>query len=430
MACAAFTLALLPLAGATVTPEALRPAGRARTVVAVPTPVTYSMASRSGARAAVVGEEPAARSAFGVEMSSSKGTRLWTASALSSHDLPLAAEHAYRRAARQIAETDPGCGLPWTLLAGIGRVESDHGRYDGARLGTNGVSRPQIIGVRLDGRGPVAAIRDTDNGRWDHDRVWDRAVGPMQFIPSTWRTVARDGDGDGRSSPNDLHDATLAAAAYLCSGYGSVLGEAAMSAAVYRYNQDDYYVALVLAFERGYRTGVFVMPPPPTVEGETEDGATKGHRRHRTGGGSAGGPGGSGGAGAADGAKVGTSTKPAGSSSSDQKPAPTPSPSPSPKPSPKPTPQPGPEPAPETEPTAVTAVFDTCAGGHCLGGTLLDLGQASDPVAEAGGDYNKDGVVGTNGEELEPLLGTEVTMVVLKETGVAEVYSINGVPLA
>ena len=155
-----------------------------------------------------------------VRVSGPKGTRVWTASAMADHGLPLAAAQAYRSAARQTAVTDPACQAPWTLLAGIGRVESDHGRYGGSRLGADGVSRPLIIGVQLNGAGPVAAIRDTDDGRYDGDRVWDRAVGPMQFIPSTWAGAARDGDGDGRRSPNDLDDAALAAAGYLC-GSGS-----------------------------------------------------------------------------------------------------------------------------------------------------------------------------------------------------------------
>ena len=113
--------------------------------------------------------------------------------------------------------------MPWTLLAGIGRVESDHGRYGGSELGTDGLPRPAIVGIALNGVGPVAAIADTDNGRWDGDKVWDRAVGPMQFIPSTWQYAGRDGDGDGVENPNDLDDAALAAADYLCPSSGSVL---------------------------------------------------------------------------------------------------------------------------------------------------------------------------------------------------------------
>ena len=196
-----------------------------------------------------------------VKVTSPKGTRTWSASSLADNGLPSAARRAYERAAQAMGSIDPACQLPWTLLAGVGRVESDHGRYGGSVLGENGVSHPLIIGVALNGVGPVAAIRDTDDGLLDKDKVWDRAVGPMQFIPSTWAGAARDGDGDGVESPNDIDDAALAAAAYLCSGSGSVLGESAMSAAIFRYNASEEYVALVMAMEEGYRTGVFIMPP-------------------------------------------------------------------------------------------------------------------------------------------------------------------------
>ncbi len=201
-----------------------------------------------------------------VEVSSPKGTRTWSASSLADNGLPSAARRAYERAAQAMGSIDPACQLPWTLLAGVGRVESDHGRYGGSVLGENGVSHPLIIGVALNGVGPVAAIHDTDDGLLDKDKVWDRAVGPMQFIPSTWAGAARDGDGDGVESPNDIDDAALAAAAYLCSGSGSVLGESAMRAAIYRYNASEEYVALVMAMEEGYRTGVFIMPPSVVAE--------------------------------------------------------------------------------------------------------------------------------------------------------------------
>ena len=206
-----------------------------------------------------------------ITLSSAKGSRVWTASALAEHDLPSAAVRAYKSAASSVDATDPGCRLHWTLLAGIGRVESDHGRYGGSVLGSDGVPRPAILGVALDGKGPVAAIRDTDDGALDGDTVWDRAMGPMQFIPSTWDGGAgRDGDGDGTRSPNDLDDASLAAAAYLCSAGGDLGDKAAERNAVFRYNPSDYYVALVTAFARGYRTGVFVIPSPDVSPGATE----------------------------------------------------------------------------------------------------------------------------------------------------------------
>ena len=124
------------------------------------------------------------------EKKSARGDRFVQVSATGSNDVPEAALRAYRNAEHGLASTRPGCDLPWTLLAAIGRVESDHGRYAGSQLGSDGVSRPAILGLRLDGAGPVAAIRDTDNGKLDGDKLWDRAVGQMQFIPSTWAMVS------------------------------------------------------------------------------------------------------------------------------------------------------------------------------------------------------------------------------------------------
>ena len=218
-----------------------------------------------------------------IAVSSSKGSHVWTASALAEHDLPSAAMRAYKNAASNIDAAVPGCHLGWTLLAGVGRVESDHGRFGGSVLGNDGVPRPAIVGVPLNGKGPVAAIHDTDGGSFDGDKVWDRAVGPMQFIPSTWNGGAgRDGDGDGKKSPNDLDDASLAAAAYLCNGGGNLADDTAVKSAVFRYNPSDYYVALVTAFARGYRTGVFVIPSPdlpPTADDAAKKTAAKAKAR-------------------------------------------------------------------------------------------------------------------------------------------------------
>jgi len=344
-----------------------------------------------------------------LKVSGPKGTRVWTASAMSDHNVPAAANRAYRSAARTMAGIDPYCQLPWTLLAGIGRVESDHGRYGGSTLAIDGVSHPLIIGVQLDGQGPVAAIRDTDDGKLDKDKVWDRAVGPMQFIPSTWVGAARDGDGDGVESPNDLDDAALAAATYLCSGSGSVLGDVAMSAAIYRYNQDDYYVALVKAFERGYRTGVFIMPPPPAPE-EPDRNKKKKRAAERD------------------------RSRP----TSDRPTAPRPSgsntgPSPAPKPSgstPTPTPRPTPTPTP-TAPklTSVKGIFQACEtpSKWCLGTTPLDLGDVV-LDATAADDFDASGTTGTITDEFSGLStkGEVILLVELKSGGIAVVYVIDG----
>jgi membrane-bound lytic murein transglycosylase B len=202
-----------------------------------------------------------------ISLSSIKGRHTWSASALAGHDLPSAAMRAYQHAAARTDAARPACHLPWTLLAGIGRVESDHGRYGGSVLGADGVPRPAIVGVALNGVGAVAAVVDSDRGRFDGDRVWDRAVGPMQFLPSTWHDAGMDGDGDGVSSPNDIDDASLAAAAYLCGSGRDLSRPADLRAAIFSYNPSDYYVARVSAFSDGYRTGTFVIPSPAVAAG-------------------------------------------------------------------------------------------------------------------------------------------------------------------
>jgi hypothetical protein len=261
---------------------------------------------------------------------SAKGADLSQISAVGSYDVPEAALRAYRNAARSVARTEPGCQMPWTLLAGIGRVESDHGRYGGSVLDSQGVSHPAIRGVALNGVGPVAAIPDSDDGRFDKDTVWDRAVGPMQFIPGTWRWAGRDGDGDGIATPNDLDDAALAAAAYLCPSSGSVLPESSMRASILRYNHSDYYVDLVMAFERGFRTGVFVIPAPPPPPETGEPARDEKPKRKRE-----------------DDAKPGAKApKP----SKDPKPKPSKDPKPKPSKDPKPKPPKDPKPKPPRDP--------------------------------------------------------------------------------
>lgn len=139
-------------------------------------------------------------------------------------------------------------GLPWQVLAGIGKVESDHGRFGGAEIGIDGMVRPPIIGIALDGRAGTAAIRDTDQGRLDGDAVWDRAVGPFQFIPSSWTIFGQDGNGDGLRDPQNVFDAVPAAVAHLCPA-GTVTD---VEAAILGYNHSLAYVAQVLEWAALY----------------------------------------------------------------------------------------------------------------------------------------------------------------------------------
>ena len=181
-------------------------------------------------------------------------------SALAANGIPQVALNAYRIAAARINQSLPGCGIDWSLIAAIGRVESDHGQFAGAALRADGTSTPPIIGPALNGRG-FAYIADTDHGLFDGDTVYDRAVGPMQFIPSTWASYAVDGNGDGTATPMDINDASLAAAHYLCIAGGDLRSVDGQSRAVLAYNHSDAYLAEVLALARGYATGTHLDAP-------------------------------------------------------------------------------------------------------------------------------------------------------------------------
>ena len=171
--------------------------------------------------------------------------------------LPARVLQAYRSAAASLSRSDAGCHLTWPLLAGIGKVESGHA-YGGA-VDRHGDTLEPILGPVLDGGPGVAAIPDTDDGRWDTDDTWDRAVGPMQFIPSSWSIHGQDGNHDGRRDPNNVVDAALASGSYLCTGDRDVDVEKERRAAVFSYNHSWDYVDLVLAWADAYAGGTPVL---------------------------------------------------------------------------------------------------------------------------------------------------------------------------
>jgi membrane-bound lytic murein transglycosylase B len=190
-------------------------------------------------------------------------------SSASTSGIPSAALAAYQRAAQVINAADPSCKITWQLIAAIGRVESDHGRYGGNTLDDDGKSVPGIYGIPLDGRDGTAKISDTDAGQYDKDPVFDRAIGPMQFIPSTWSVVGVDADGDDVRDPQDIDDAALGSAVYLCSGNEDLSTTAGQRTSVYRYNHSQDYVNLVLSIMNAYIDGDWSSVPngaaAPTV---------------------------------------------------------------------------------------------------------------------------------------------------------------------
>lgn len=164
-------------------------------------------------------------------------------------DIPEVIFRSYVSASARTGEVSGGCEVRWTILAGIGKVEANHGRTHGSQttFSEDGDVRPLIIGQPLDGISGTTAVPDSDQGRWDHDRVWDHAVGPMQFIPSSWQSFGRDGNNDAEQDPHNAFDAALGAVAHLCvSAPGDYQERDALARALYAYNRSASYVDEVI----------------------------------------------------------------------------------------------------------------------------------------------------------------------------------------
>jgi membrane-bound lytic murein transglycosylase B len=173
--------------------------------------------------------------------------------------IPTMALSAYRNAERMMAGSDPACGISWNLLAGIGRIESMHA--NGGATDARGTAIRPIYGPTLDGTLPGNEVIVQSNGG---GRVsYARAMGPMQFLPGTWARYASDGDGDGVADPQNLYDATLAAARYLCSGGLNLRDQSQVMAAILRYNNSMPYAQNVLGWAAAYATGVIPVDLPP-----------------------------------------------------------------------------------------------------------------------------------------------------------------------
>ena len=176
-------------------------------------------------------------------------------------DFVFVALDAYYKAAQKMAAEQPNCGIRWQLVAGISRTEGRHGTFNGAALTVDGTETKPIIGIALDGSDGTAVVADTDGGKYDGDPTSDRAVGPMQFIPSTWDKFGRDGNNDGKIDPQNMYDAALGAAVYLCRSGPGLATDEGMLRSLLHYNNDSAYGQLVLDRTHGYDT--FVLPPAP-----------------------------------------------------------------------------------------------------------------------------------------------------------------------
>lgn len=176
----------------------------------------------------------------------------WTTSVAARTGIPETAVRAYGAATLRLQRERPGCRLAWNTLAAIGYVESQHGTIGGRTLRPDGRPSAPVLGPALDGRDFASVPSTSASVPWHGDVRWDHAVGPMQFIPSTWARWRSDGDDDGRADPHNLFDAAYATGRYLCASNADLTTGSAWADAVLSYNRSDTYVASVLAAANAY----------------------------------------------------------------------------------------------------------------------------------------------------------------------------------
>jgi hypothetical protein len=182
------------------------------------------------------------------------GLQQWagtTASPLAIADIPPVALDAYRHAAATACDD-----ITWPLLAGIGKIESNHARHAGTELHPNGDTTPPILGPKLDGSGaggnttPLPAA--TWSGRWGLGTDWQQALGPMQFLPGAFEHYAP----SPAATPHNIYDAAQAAAALLCDSENDDA-----TTALLRYNRSTAYGEQVLHWAALYADST--IPPSP-----------------------------------------------------------------------------------------------------------------------------------------------------------------------
>lgn len=173
--------------------------------------------------------------------------------------IPPVVFSAYLTAEAEAPTIAPDCEVDWPVIAGIWKVESHHATIGGRHVEAAGQVTPPLYGVTLDGSTPgTSIIPDTDQGLLDGDPVWDRAVGPAQFLPGSWTGYGRDGNGDGTRDPQNVYDAALSTVAYLCLRTpGDYTQPEDLTRALYGYNKSTEYVETVSGWVDYYRAFAF-----------------------------------------------------------------------------------------------------------------------------------------------------------------------------
>ncbi len=182
---------------------------------------------------------------------------------------------AYTRAPVAVLALVPDCRVRWQVLAAVGKVESGHATAGGSTIAADGTVNPPILGPLLDGHLPnTQIITDTDHGTLDANSAFDRAVGPAQFLPATWAGAGADGNGDGRADPQNVFDAELAKARYLCLAVPGhdLTGDPAILTALWAYNRSHPYGTEVLGWVHTYDQLSLTGPPAAGAAEGTVDG--------------------------------------------------------------------------------------------------------------------------------------------------------------
>jgi membrane-bound lytic murein transglycosylase B len=213
-------------------------------------------------RAALAAQIPVAQSTVDARLSQAANDL--PARKVAGLGIPVAALDAYLRAERTVAVMLPACGIQWWVLAGIADGESGHGTHGGARADVHGDVFPPIVGIPLDGTHATQPVADTDHGLLDGDPIWDHAVGAMQFTPGTWGRWASDGNGDGKTDPQNLYDAALGAARKLCTDAGpaGMHTDPQIASALKPYTVTNALVKAKLARAKDYEAQGLPVPPP------------------------------------------------------------------------------------------------------------------------------------------------------------------------